>query len=114
MLVVLTLAYFVGYCSATLLKAYVNTDCTTGEAAFTVDVTSGRCYNLPSTGTCTDTKLPGCAKVPTATDRDLAALMATANCTSSHTSFTISEGQYDLYSGPNCSGLHSKLILYNP
>lgn len=98
---------------ATLLNMY-QSGCPSGTSAFTVDVTAGKCYTLPRSGSCNTNTNPGCAQVLTASNRDLAALIGTANCTTFSNSFIIGAGTLRYFSSANCTGLESNGPLNNP
>lgn len=111
--IALALALLFAVAQATLLNMYT-TGCPSGTTDFTADVTAGTCYTLPRSGTCNTNTNPGCAQVLTATNRDLAALIATANCTSFSNSFIMSTGHLRYFSSANCTGIESSGPLNNP
>lgn len=96
---------------STLLDVYTS-GCPTGTVAFTADVTGGRCYTIPSSGTCNNNA--GCSDVPTVSDRDLANLIKVANCTNFGNSFILGEGSIRYFGSPNCTGVESSGPLNNP
>ena len=96
---------------STLLTMH-KTGCTTTPVEFTVDITAGKCYTLPRSGTCNTN--PGCAQVLTATNRDLESLISTANCTTFSNSIIMDTGFLRYFSSANCSGIESNGPLNNP
>lgn len=96
---------------STLLDVYTS-GCPTGAVAFTADVTGGRCYTIPSSGTCNNNV--GCADVPTVADRDLANLIRVANCTNFGNSFILGDGNIRYFGSANCTGIESSGPLNNP
>jgi hypothetical protein len=86
--------------------------CAASPTSFNVDVASGVCYTIPRTGTCNTN--PGCAQVLTNSNRDLAALVAVANCTQLGNSFIMTTGNLRYFSSANCTGIESAGPLNNP